>query len=164
MVWWFLLLPIIGGLCWRQGGTKHNWGGGFLFRCLPFGILAASFTPGYWFLGVVISYGLAVTVAMYLGEAAYGYSKWWYVNSWNEFGKMTLRGLVFTLPAGLITMFDSSLAGLIYSLSGLCFGVSYWIAKHIPSVKYVADSGPEIGEIIFGSIIFTVGGLAWRFL
>jgi hypothetical protein len=66
---------------------------------------------------------------------------------------MFFRGLIWTVPAGLVVyQFDAN-AGLILALSGALCPLAYTIGWATPSKAPNLNQGPELGEFIFGAIV-----------
>lgn len=77
---------------------------------------------------------------------------WSFMRLWfRDFSGMSLRGLVWTVPTGLLLLLaDDSFEGWEYLLSGGCMGLIYEISWDIPIDAQIFSRGTELGEFITG--------------
>lgn len=70
-----------------------------------------------------------------------------------DFWMMAARGLLFTLPAGLLLSIFHSPWFLIFGFSGFLAGVMYTLGSKIPfKIKHL-EQGPALGEALFGGLV-----------
>jgi hypothetical protein len=154
------LLSIIGGLLNRARGSH--------VIPLPHGVKRVIFalaTGG-------LAYGLGIEWHWAAGVAAAFYGgllpKW---GVWMDLGRvqgawaadmalLSLRGLILTLPGGLMLTYAEGWPFLLYALSGGMMGVCYELGWRIPSKLPNFEAGPPLGEIIFGTAVWAgmIGG------
>lgn len=80
---------------------------------------------------------------------------WSFMRRWfRDFSGMCLRGLLWTVPSGLVLLLcDESFLAWEYLLSGGSMGIIYEIAWDIPSQAPNFGQGPDLAEFIFGFLL-----------
>eukprot|EP00054_Salpingoeca_dolichothecata_P007936 m.45415 g.45415 ORF g.45415 m.45415 type:complete len:382 (-) comp17400_c0_seq1:132-1277(-) len=185
-----LILAAVGGLLNRARGgwltldpltywQRHILGR--MIMAVPTGALC-SLVSRKPFLGLAV--GLATWASIYVGWGAYfsigrdvnGYNSrsgcfdwllgrqeqsWSFERRWaRDFTGMSLRGLVWTTPAGYLIWLSGF--GWEYALSGAAMGVIYNLGFNINSTFPNFETGSPLGELLWGSWIWL--GLLVTFL
>lgn len=85
---------------------------------------------------------------------------------WRDFVGLSLRGLVWTLPAGFVATMAAGFFGgvwcpaALWGFSGIAMGVIYEVSWRLPSTVGCLKRGPELGEFLMGVWLFgTVAAL-----
>ena len=70
-----------------------------------------------------------------------------------DFLMMTMRGFLFTFPAGLLISIFHSSWFLVFGFSGFLAGVVYTIGSKIPIKLKHLEQGPALSEALFGGLV-----------
>lgn len=139
-----LLNRVRGGWCGEELKASIPYWGTFLCRLS---------TTMLIFLPLLPSIDYLIAVPVYMLFVSFGWSNWQYMESgYADIAPMSLRGLVLTLPVGLLT-------GLhIFALCGILMGPAYYLPTKMPFLNYKEEGGykwipSDYGEILFGFIL-----------
>lgn len=116
---------------------------------IPMGLVSLYHVPWEW--------AWAISLGLFLGACP-----GWYhcTDLGRDDGKvvrdyviMTIRGLVWTLPAALVMAYFNTNASSAMMIAGLLCPLAYTIGWKIPSKIKGLHQGPELGEFIFGGMV-----------
>lgn len=111
--------------------------------------------------------GAALTVGTtFLGHAIKGFSPWQFMMRTSDVWKLSLRGLLLTVPIALSSYLVLGSGGaIIIALGGLLMGPIYFLSQRAPQVSYLSDlketaSNNDLAEVLFGWVLagLVVGG------
>lgn len=155
---WYVIFALVFGLMyrWRGGGffpTHHTQWTRAIYAVVWSAILAL-FIPWDWavaaaplvFLGELAGQG----EGMWMGRDAFHNSAWTGWKNWVRAAfDLSASGCANILGVSVILLLTGYHSGPL-ALAGICKPVAYEIAQHIPSKIKNFNSGPEIGEFLFG--------------
>lgn len=155
-------MPIT-GLLFRLRGMHHPWlgtqGARFLFWCIPMAV------AGHFLFHLPLWASAASVLAYWLGLIVMPWGKWFDLGHvagdyFKELIILSLRGILVTLPAGLLLWYFEPL-GWVYALCGVMMGPCYALGWALPNALSWLNRGPEWGEFIYGSWIGLVLTILW---